>query len=299
VGPVTHPSAGPGDAGPVLGPALGALLDELRAGASGYRVWCAGQAFPGADPVSSWSDVDESGVAALGSVWPGWLRMVADELERVRLETEDVALALAAVAGVGGSGASTCERVGLECRGLAAETGALASGLHGAADRAGELLDGVVRRMLRAADDPVAAPTGREDTCADAARRFERYAELLRTLRAEVGAALERLPVLLGTDGGWPAVEQPRWPTVEQPRWVAGEVPRWVAGEPGQPDGGSTPTPGPTAGVLLPDTAARRGEQADGVRIAQLPDAVQPPDVAGSRGAARPGGADRPTRGGG
>ncbi len=293
MGPVTHPAAGPGEAGPVLGPALGPLLDGLRAGASGYRAWCVGQAVPGADPASSWSEVDESGVAALGSVRPGWLRTVAGELERVRLDTEDVALTLAAVAGVGGPGASTCERVGLDCRSLAVEAGALAAGLGNAGDRAGEVLDRVVRRMLGAAEDSQTPVGG--DPRATGERRFERYAELLRILRVEVAAALEQLPEILGVGGSdagaaggavtgdpprWVAGDPPRWVAGEPPRWVADDVPRRVVGvEPAQRGtaaaDGWTPVRG--TGALLPGTTVGRSERTDGVRIAQLPDGAQVP----------------------
>jgi hypothetical protein len=284
-----QPPGGTERAGAEPASGLDRALTEVRARAPEYRRWwirehgsgphthgsrpnAHGSADPGRDESTQpWSDDDEEQAGQLRAVDPWWFRTVAHELERAHADLRDVGAELTrmAASAIGTSAAARCAELAATSHERAVEVAVLASGVRTAGDRAGELLDGVARRL--AAVDPdsdsdwhsgaAAGRSGADDHVryrANAGDRsgadgwagggFSGYAAVLRALRAELNSAIELLPTLVGIHpadrtepGGWSA----------QPGM-------WV--------------PEPGNGPRLAGTDGHRVETDTGVRIARLPD---------------------------
>jgi hypothetical protein len=240
--------------------ALAPALAEVRERSPEYRRWWSRQLGRDSDSTPPWSDCDEEKVARLGAVDPWWLRSVAGELDRVRTEVHEVGAALAQIAeaAIGGPAAAVCARLAVSSHERASEAGELSVSLRDAGREVDDLVESAARRVLRTAyvqeEHAQDEPTQGEPTQSGGPVRepdrpasddgFERYAAVLRAVRAELAAALGRLPALV--------LGEPEDP------WSRPPAAGWM--------------PEPGAGPLLPATTARRVEPGYGVRIARLPD---------------------------
>jgi hypothetical protein len=177
------------------------------------------------------------------------MRSVADELDHAHTELRDIGADLArlAASAIGTAAAAHCAQLAATSHARATEAAALASGARTAGGRADDLIDEVTRRLVELVGDGLRGPRS-------ASGVRDGYEAVLRAVRAELAAAVERLPTLVGLHPG---------DRSGIAGWGAGPVA--AAGS-----GGWAPEAGD--GPLLPSTDTHRVSSDVGVRIARLPD---------------------------
>ncbi|HTK63153.1 MAG TPA: hypothetical protein VL595_12275 [Pseudonocardia sp.] len=236
-----EPAAGGGSELPA---GLARAVEQVRALAPEYGRWLReGADSDGPGSASPWSQRDDELVSRLAAVDPWWMRSVADELDTAHHRLRDIGAGLARIAdsAIGPAAGARCAQLAATGHERATEAAALASGARTAADRADDLLDEVTRRLIELVDGGSSCRSGSGSgrVGRDSGRLFDGYQAVLHAVRAELSAAIERLPTLVGIHPGDRA---------------AG----W-ASEPG-------------SGPRLPGTDAHRVETDVGVRIARLTD---------------------------
>lgn len=281
----------------MVGIGLARTLDEVRARAPEYRRWwcreyggwsgpprpaqpiaaqpngaTAGSsggatALPSDVVAKPWSDQDEERAATVASVDPWWMRSVADELERAHTDLREVAVELGRLAdsAIGASASTRCAALAATGHERASEAAALAAGTRSAADRAGEVLDDLTRRLAEVLEGGVPGwRAGRSEP------GWGGYTALLHAVRTELNWAIDRLPILVGLHPNDRAETGGRLTSVDPTGWTPqpGGATGWTA----EPGTGPVWSPEPGTGPQLPATDARRVETDTGVRIARLPD---------------------------